>query len=115
MLAAWGKCSHVRTEEEVVGVWTVSANLENLYHVKELTVYISHHCYWRFYVDDIALLHQQLLCLGAYCFDNALGEKLFLVEAGYAFVQIDAGYVRSVYMVSRRRYIPILTRQAGHL
>ena len=42
-------------------------------------------------VHDIALLHQQLFRLGAYRFDDGVGEELLLVQAGDAFVEVYAG------------------------
>jgi hypothetical protein len=40
-------------------------------------------------MNHITLLHQQLFGLCAYCFDDGLGEEVFLVEAFYTFVEID--------------------------
>ena len=40
-------------------------------------------------VDDVALTHQQLLGLGADGLDDRLGEELLLVQARYAFVEVD--------------------------
>lgn len=42
-------------------------------------------------VHDIALLHQQLFCFGAYGFDDGVGEELLSVQAGDAFVKVYAG------------------------
>lgn len=39
----------------------------------------------------IALLHQELLRLCTYCLDNGVREKLFLIQALYTFIQVDAG------------------------
>ena len=44
-------------------------------------------------MHDVALLHQQLFCLGTYCFDDGVGEEFFAVEAGDAFVEVDTGYI----------------------
>lgn len=35
------------TEKEIVGVRTEATDLEDLKHVKELTVDVADHCYWR--------------------------------------------------------------------
>lgn len=42
-------------------------------------------------VHDIALLHQELFCLGAYCLDDRVGEKFFFVEASNALIEVDGG------------------------
>lgn len=39
----------------------------------------------------IALLHKEFLRLCTYCLDNGVREKLFLIQALYTFVQVDAG------------------------
>lgn len=40
-------------------------------------------------MHHITLLHKQFLCLGTYCLNDGFGEKILLVEAFYAFVEID--------------------------
>lgn len=40
-------------------------------------------------MHDIALLHKKLFRLGAYCFDDRLGEQFFLIEAADALVEVD--------------------------
>ena len=47
-------------------------------------------------VDDIALAHEQLLCLGAYRFNDRFGQELFLIQARDALVQIDRGCPRAL-------------------
>jgi hypothetical protein len=42
----------------------------------------------RAHVDHIALAHQQLLGLGAYRFDDRLGQEFLFVEARDALVEI---------------------------
>ena len=71
----------------------MSTNLEDLYHVEELAVNVTHHGDGRLDMDDIALSHQQLFRFGAYCFDDGLGEKFLVVQSGYAFVEVYAGCV----------------------
>jgi hypothetical protein len=71
----------------------VSTNLENLYHVEELAVNVTHHGDGRLDVDDIALSHQQLFRFGTDCFNDGLGEELLIVQSGYAFVEVYAGCV----------------------
>lgn len=51
-------------------------------------------------VDDIALLHQQLLGLGAYCLDDGIGQEFFAVEPSDAFIEVYASY----YTVSESEY-----------
>lgn len=88
-------------EEEIVGVGTVAANLEDLNHVEELSVYVSHYRHRREDVHDIALLHQQLFRFGAYCFNDRVGEEFLAVEAGDALVEVDAGrQTRHCYVMS---------------
>lgn len=77
------------TEEEVVGVWAVAADSENLNEVEELAVDVPHYGDRCADVDDVALAHEQLLGLGADGLDDGLGEELFLVEARDALVQVD--------------------------
>ena len=52
---------------------------------------VSDHRDRRLYVYDIALFHQQLFRLGAYCFDYGVSEELLPVQASDAFVEIYAG------------------------
>lgn len=79
------------TQKEIVGIRTVSANLENLYHVEELAVNVADNGDRGLDVHDIALLHQQLFRLGADGLDDRVGEELFAVEAGDALIEIDTG------------------------
>lgn len=78
------------TKKKVIRVWTESANLEYLYHVEELSMYVSHHCDRRCYMYNIAFLHKQLFGFGAYCFYDGVGKQFLLVESCYALVQVDA-------------------------
>ena len=52
-------------------------------------------------MDDIALLHEHLLGLCTYCFDDRLGEQLFLVQPLNALVEIDAGLQTSALATRR--------------
>lgn len=47
----------------------------------------------RLHLHDIALLHQQLLRLGAYCLDDRVGEELLVVQPFDAFVEVDTGWI----------------------
>ena len=98
------------TKEEIVGVGTVAANLEDLNHVEELSVYVSHYCHRRQDVHDIALLHQQLFRFGAYRFDDRVGEQFFAVETGDALIEVDAGWtivsVCAVRLCAVPQFIP---------
>lgn len=82
---------NVVAEEEVVRVWTWPTDLEYLEEVKELAVDVADDGYWSLDVHDVALLHEHLFCLCAYCLDDRFGKQLLLVESGDAFVKIDAG------------------------
>lgn len=79
------------TEEEVVRVWTIASDSENLNHVEKLPMDVADDCDRRLDVHHVALLHQQLLRLGAYCFDHRLSEQLLSIQAGDAFVEVNAG------------------------
>lgn len=85
-----------RTEEEIVGIWTRAADLENLQKIKELTMNVANNSDGCLDVYDIALLHEQLFRFGAYCFYDGLGKQFLLVESGNAFVQIYTGLGQSV-------------------
>lgn len=52
-------------------------------------MYISYYCNRCLDMYYITLLHQQLFGLRTYCFDDGLGEEVFLVETFYTFVEID--------------------------
>ena len=67
------------TEEKVIGVWTEAPDFEYLYHVKELTMYISDHSYGRSDMYNVAFFHQQFFRFRTYCFDHGFCEELFLV------------------------------------
>jgi hypothetical protein len=67
------------TQEQIVCVWTVPSNLEDLDHVKELPMNVTNHCHRSLDVYDIALLHEQLFRLGAYRLNDRVREQLFLV------------------------------------
>jgi hypothetical protein len=62
------------TEEEVVGVGTWSADVEDLEKVKELAVDVADDSHRSLDVHNIALLHEHLFRLCAYCFYDRLGE-----------------------------------------
>lgn len=79
-VVAWEKSAEWRagggdqhTQEKIIGVGTGPSNLEYLNHVEELAVDIAHDGNRCPDVHDIALLHEQLLGFGAYCFDDRLG------------------------------------------
>ena len=84
-------CSKSRTEEEVVRIRTWSADVEDLEKVEELAVNITNDSYGSLDVHNVALLHEHLFCLCAYCLYDGLGEQLLIVEPLDAFVEIDAG------------------------
>jgi hypothetical protein len=84
------------TKEKIIRVRAVSAYPEDLDQVKELSMDVTDDSDRGLNVDDIALTHQQLFCLGAYRFDNRLGKEFLLVEAGDAFVEVDRRYQRLI-------------------
>lgn len=87
-------CSTSPTEEEVVRVWTWSADVEDLEKVEELAVDITDDSHRSLDVDNIALLHEHLFCLCAYGLYDRLGEQLLVVQPLDTFVKIDAGLQR---------------------
>ena len=50
---------------------------------------VSHHCDRRLDVNDIALLHQQLLRFGTYCLNDRVGEQFLLVQPRYTLIEVD--------------------------
>lgn len=78
-------CS-LHTEKEVVGGRARAADSKNLEQVKELPVDVANNGDGCLYVYDVALLHEQLFCLGAYCLYDRLGEQLLSVQPFNAFV-----------------------------
>lgn len=79
------------TKKQITRVRTPSTNLEDLNHVKELAVDVADDGDGCLHLHDIALFHQQLFRLGAYCLDDRVGEQLLVVQSFYAFVEIDTG------------------------
>lgn len=77
-----------RTQEEVVRVWAWSSDLEDFHHVEELAMDIADDCHRRSNVHNIALLHEELFRLCAYCLDHRLGQQLLLGESRYALIEI---------------------------
>ena len=74
------------TQEQVVGIGAETSNFEDLEHVEELAMYVSHNRNRRRDMYNIGLFHQHLFGFGAYCFNEGLGEELLLVQLGYAFI-----------------------------
>lgn len=79
------------TEEQVVCVWAKAPNPENLKQVKELSMNIPHHSDRCFDMNDVALLHEQFLGLGADGLDDRLSQELLSVKSFDTFVQVDSG------------------------
>lgn len=77
------------TKKKIIRVRTKATNLEYLNHIKELPVYISHNSDWGCDVYNIALLHQELFCFGAYCFYDRVREQFLLIESFDAFIQVN--------------------------
>ena len=62
------------TKKEVVRVRTEAANLEYLNQVEKLPVYVADDSDGRVDMHHVALLHQKLLGLGAYCLDHRIRQ-----------------------------------------
>ncbi len=77
------------TKEKIVGIWTESSNLKDLDQVEELAVNIPHNGNGCLNMYNVALLHQELLGFGTYCFDDGFCKEILLVQAFYTFVKID--------------------------
>jgi hypothetical protein len=95
--AARGRVSHMRdgpilTQEEVVRIRTWSTNLKDLHHIEELAMDITDNGDGCSDVNHIALLHEQLLSLCAYCLYDRLRKQLLLGQPGYTFIQVYAGW-----------------------
>lgn len=80
-----------RAEEEVICIRAPAANFEYLNQVVELSVDVADDGDGGAHVHHIALAHQQLLGLGAYCLDHRLGQEFLLVEARDALVEVHGG------------------------
>ena len=65
-------------------------------------MYVTDHRDRRLDVHNIALLHQQLFRLGAYCFDYRVREELFPVKAGDTFVKVYAGCTNMSVSVAQK-------------
>ena len=78
-------------------------------------MYVADNCDWGLDVHDIALLHQQLLRLGAYCLDYGIGEEFFPVQARDAFVEVDTGWEAYSESCLLLRGVQRHTRKARHL
>lgn len=68
------------TKEKIICIRAESTNPEYLQQIKELAMNVSHNGNWGFDVNHVALLHQELLRLGANSLDNRLGKQLFPVK-----------------------------------
>jgi len=79
------------TQEKVISIRTKASNLKDFNQVIELPVYISHHCDGRLHMHDVALLHQELLGLGAYRLDDRFSKQVLLVQRFDALIKINRG------------------------
>jgi hypothetical protein len=52
-------------------------------------MYISYDCDGCLHMHDVALLHQELLGLGAYRLDDRFSKEVLLVERFYALIKIN--------------------------
>lgn len=96
-----GRVWHARrpfTQKEIVCVRTRSSDLEDLHHVEELAMDVADDRHGRSNMHDIALLHKQLLRLGAYCLDDRLSQELFLRQPRYALVEVYGSCAGSAYV-----------------
>lgn len=76
---------------------------------------VANNCYRRCDMDYVAFFHQELFRLGAYCFDNGLGQQFLLVQPFNAFVEIDGRYADevSVYKLGFQEACPHLEGPAS--
>lgn len=82
----------LHTKKQVVCIRTRPSNFEYLYHVEKLAVNITddrHRCE---NVHHVALLHEELFRLRAYCLDDRLGQEFLLVKPCYALIEVDSCY-----------------------
>ena len=68
------------SHEQVVGVWGLSAHLEKLHQIVELSMHVTAHRHGAFHFLHIRLLLQNLFRLFTEDFDLVLGELLAVVE-----------------------------------
>ena len=92
----------ILTKKQVIGIWTEATYLENLNHIEELTVDIPNHSDGSSDMDDIALLHQQLLRFCTYRLDNRFRKQFLPIEPLYALIEIDGSYCRHRRQQKRR-------------
>ena len=68
--AAAGEGPGLLTEEEVICIGTESADFEDFYQVIELAVDVADDSDGGLDVNNVALAHQKLFGLGAYCLND---------------------------------------------
>lgn len=83
-----------RTQEQVIGIWTETANFEDFEHIKELAVDVADDSDGGGDVYNIALLHQHFFRFCTYCFNQGFGKELLFVELRDAFIEVNAGCTR---------------------
>jgi hypothetical protein len=81
-----------RTEKKVVSVGAKATDPKYLDHVEKLPMDISNDSNRSRNMDDIALLHQELLSLRAYRLYHRVRKKLLLVEPRYTLIKINGSY-----------------------
>lgn len=65
-------------------------------------------------MHDVALLHEELFGLGAYCLNNRLGQEVLLVECLYALIEINRCWVDKYTLAgASKRYGALLAYRAG--
>ncbi|KAL9581969.1 MAG: hypothetical protein Q9212_003570, partial [Teloschistes hypoglaucus] len=69
--------------EEVVGVWDVSADSEELHQVVELAVDVAAYCYWGVDLDDVAFFYEELSRFVAEVADGGFGDGFAGAKIGY--------------------------------
>lgn len=67
------------TKEQVIRIWRITTDSKYFNQIEELPMDVPNYCDGGEDVHDIALLHQKFLRLGAYCFNDRVGEQFFLV------------------------------------
>jgi len=81
-----------RTEKEVVRIRAEATDLEDLDQVEELAVNVSDDRDRGGDVYHIALLHEKLFCLCAYCLYYRVCQQLLLIESLDAFIEVYTGF-----------------------
>ncbi|WJX68050.1 hypothetical protein P8452_52461 [Trifolium repens] len=80
---------NIISHKQVVCIWTLPSNAEKLCKIMELPMNITTDCNRTFYRLDIALFHQNLLCLVTQDPDLLFGQGFALHELSNLFIEIS--------------------------